>query len=150
MKLTLTDILGQYASTTELNNNFALIETALENTVSRDGTTPNTMSAPLDMNTNRINNLAQPLVDSDAARKKDVDIAIATSLPDQTGQADKVLKSDGISATWQTQDAADVTNTPAGEIAAVTVQAALNELDTEKLNQAEVDATAIAFAIALS
>lgn len=57
-KLTLTDITSGYASTTQLNANFAAIETALENTVSRDGTTPNTMSADLDMNGNTILNLA--------------------------------------------------------------------------------------------
>ena len=35
---------------------------------------------------------------------------------------------------------ADISNTPAGNIAATTVQAAINELDTEKLTQAQADA----------
>lgn len=39
-----------------INNNSAAIETALENTLSRDGTTPNTMSADFDMNGNDILN----------------------------------------------------------------------------------------------
>jgi hypothetical protein len=56
-KLTLTDIASGYASITELNNNFTAIETAIENTLSRDGTTPNQMTADLDMNGNAILNL---------------------------------------------------------------------------------------------
>lgn len=55
-KLTLTTISGGYASVSQLNNNFDLIETALENTLSRDGTTPNQMEADLDLNSNDILN----------------------------------------------------------------------------------------------
>lgn len=40
-----------------INDNFAAIETALENTLSRDGTSPNTMSADLDLNSNDITNV---------------------------------------------------------------------------------------------
>lgn len=49
-KLTLTAITSRYGSVDALNANFDAIETALENTLSRDGTTPNTMSANLDAN----------------------------------------------------------------------------------------------------
>lgn len=49
-KLTLQDVSTNYASTTQINSNNALIETALENTLSRDGTSPNQMEASLDMN----------------------------------------------------------------------------------------------------
>lgn len=49
-KLTLNDISGGYASATAFNANFALIEAALENTLSRDGTTPNVMTADFDLN----------------------------------------------------------------------------------------------------
>ena len=56
-KLTLTDISSGYNSTTTINANNALIEAALENTLSRDGSSPNTMSAALDMNSYNINNL---------------------------------------------------------------------------------------------
>lgn len=55
-KLTLNNINSRYASVAALNDNFDLIETALENTLSRDGTTPNTMSANLDMNSKNILN----------------------------------------------------------------------------------------------
>jgi len=81
-KLTLTDIQGQYASTTELNNNFALIETAIENTVSRDGTTPNTMSTDLDMNSNRISNLVDGTLPQHAATYNQVVTAQVESITD--------------------------------------------------------------------
>lgn len=56
-KLTLFDLASGSFTVDLLNANFALIETALENTLSRDGTSPNTLSASLDMNSNRILNL---------------------------------------------------------------------------------------------
>lgn len=56
-KLVLTDITGSYASVAALNANSALIEAALENTLSRDGTTPNTMLADIDLNNNDLLNV---------------------------------------------------------------------------------------------
>jgi hypothetical protein len=56
-KLTLSDITGGYISSTTFNANNTLLEAALENTLSRDGTSPNAMSAVLDMNSYAINNL---------------------------------------------------------------------------------------------
>ena len=56
-KLTLTDIQSAYASKNALNANFTRIETALENTLSRDGTTPNDMQADLDMNSHSLLNV---------------------------------------------------------------------------------------------
>jgi len=49
-KLTTTTIAGAYASTTELNANFALVEAAIEKCLFLDGTSPNVMAADLDMN----------------------------------------------------------------------------------------------------
>jgi hypothetical protein len=56
-KVTLNDTLSGYASITTLNENFAAIEAAFENTLSRDGTTPNHMEADLDMNSNDLLNV---------------------------------------------------------------------------------------------
>lgn len=60
-KLTLSDvnnILGSPTSAqTTINNNSRLIETALENTLSRDGTTPNQMLADIDLNENDLLNV---------------------------------------------------------------------------------------------
>lgn len=49
-KVTLASISSGYQSTTQLNNNFNTIVTAFENTLSRDGSTPNAMSADIDLN----------------------------------------------------------------------------------------------------
>lgn len=44
-----------------INENFNNVAEAFDNTVSRDGSTPNTMSAEFDMNSNRILNLPPPV-----------------------------------------------------------------------------------------
>lgn len=75
-KLTLTTIATGYGSLDALNANFDAIETAIENTLSRDGTSPNTMSANLDMNSNRILNLPAPLNASEPARHGDIQIYV--------------------------------------------------------------------------
>ncbi len=55
-KLTLNSIGSRYGSVDALNDNFDAIEAALENTLSRDGTSPNAMEADLDMNNQDILN----------------------------------------------------------------------------------------------
>lgn len=55
-KLILNTIGSRYGSIDSLNDNFDAIEQALENTLSRDGTSPNAMEADLDMNNNDILN----------------------------------------------------------------------------------------------
>lgn len=101
-KLSLTDITSGYNSTSRINAAFAAIEAALENTVSRDGSSPNTMSASLDMNSNRIINLGSPQSSTDAARWADVTgaLAISTPVPSQTGNSGKYLTTDGSSLSW--------------------------------------------------
>lgn len=56
-----------------INANFDAIEVAVEKTLSRDGTSPNTMSAVFDANGQRIVNLSEPSVSTDAATKSYVD-----------------------------------------------------------------------------
>ena len=56
-KLVINPLVSGFPSVATLNANFEAIETALENTVSRDGTTPNHMTADLDMNGHRILNV---------------------------------------------------------------------------------------------
>jgi hypothetical protein len=68
-KLTVSNINSRYASVAALNSNFGAIETAIENTLSRDGTSPNSMSANIDMDSNRIVNLPDPISDGEPATK---------------------------------------------------------------------------------
>jgi len=78
-KLTLNNITSGFTSTTATNANNTLIVTAMENTLSRDGTSPNTMGVNIDMNSHRIINVAAPVNDNDVARKIDADPAYAAS-----------------------------------------------------------------------
>lgn len=49
-KPTITTISSGYGSTTQLNGNFSALRSAFDNTLSLDGSTPNAMSADLDLN----------------------------------------------------------------------------------------------------
>lgn len=74
-KLTLTDLsslTNETSAITAINANNTAIENALELTLSRNGTTPNEMSANIDMNGFRVLNLAAPVDDNDAVRLIDV------------------------------------------------------------------------------
>lgn len=74
-KLVLTDLANlsnENTAVAAVNANNTAIETALENTLSRDGTSPNTMSSTLDMNSNRIINLPPPGGPTDPARFQDL------------------------------------------------------------------------------
>lgn len=74
-KLTLSPLSSLQNETTAIatiNANMELIEDAIENTLSRDGTVPNTMTSEFDANSQRIINLPAPVDDNDAARLVDV------------------------------------------------------------------------------
>lgn len=64
-KLTLFDLSSGSFTVDLLNANFALIEAAIENSLSRDGILPNGMSANLDMNSYRILNLPTAATDGE-------------------------------------------------------------------------------------
>lgn len=63
-KITLTNLVNlqnENTAVAAINANNAKIVTAIDNTLSRDGTSPNTMGSSLDMNSNRIINLPSPI-----------------------------------------------------------------------------------------
>ncbi len=74
-KITLASI-GSFQNDTSAaaayNSNNALLTTALDNTLSRDGTSPNQMLSNLDMNNNQILNLPAPATVNSPARLVDV------------------------------------------------------------------------------
>lgn len=86
-KLTLTDLTSGYDSTSRINANNTLIEAAFENTLSRDGTEPNTMSSEIDMNSHRILNLGTPIQLDDAVRLRDLSNLMIPSGAISLGQA---------------------------------------------------------------
>jgi hypothetical protein len=92
-KLTLQDITAGFGLTTTYNANNALIEAALENTLSRDGTGPNQMLVNLDMNSNRVVNMADGIDPQDAVTKFQLDQVGGSGLP--PGNLDDLLVHDG-------------------------------------------------------
>lgn len=104
-KLTLSDLANLQNDSTAvsaINANAALIETALENTLSRDGTSPNQMSADLDMNSNRILNLPAAGSGTEPVRHAEfvsavfgdpADFIFATEDQAEEGVADSVVMS---------------------------------------------------------
>lgn len=87
----LTSLVNETSAVSTINNNFAAVETAMEKTLSRDGTTPNQMEATLDMNSNPIINLRTPVSDSEAVRKDYVDDLIEDIVEDSTETLDDLL-----------------------------------------------------------
>jgi hypothetical protein len=70
-KLTLTNLsslVNEQSAIGVINSNNDRIETALENTLSRDGTSPNNMNNLLDMNSNKIINLVEPTSNTEPVR----------------------------------------------------------------------------------
>lgn len=75
-KIVLSDLVSSQNETSKIasiNNNNALLEAAVENSLSRDGTYPNSMGADLDMGGWTVYNLRPPIADTDAVRKMDLD-----------------------------------------------------------------------------
>lgn len=76
-KVNLSDLVNLQNETTAVslvNSNSHLIETGFENTLSRDGTAPNSMNADFDMNSNRILNLPSPIHLTEPIRLGDVNV----------------------------------------------------------------------------
>lgn len=65
---TLSSLENQSSAISTINANFERIASAIENTLSRDGTLPNTMSSQLDMNSQKIVNLPLPVSDTEPVR----------------------------------------------------------------------------------
>lgn len=171
-KITLTDLSTTAtvgSQTTAINNNNQILENAIDNTLSRDGTSPNAMEADLDMNSNHILNLPEAVDDTSPVRKGDMpdyipNFYIQPSQPSTTIEGSLWVDSDSpdkdlyqlrngiwtdtnidFEAGYTTLNppAIDVSFTPAGSISSNNVQAALQELDTEKQ---PIDATLTALA----
>lgn len=72
----LSDINASYAGITKLNSHIDKIVEAFNNTLSRDGSSPNQMEADIDMNDNQLINLGAPTLSHNAATKAYVDEAV--------------------------------------------------------------------------
>ncbi|HYT43945.1 MAG TPA: hypothetical protein VEP90_16515, partial [Methylomirabilota bacterium] len=68
----LANLQNEDTTVTKINSNNSTLQTAFDNTLSRDGTQPNTMMNNLDMNSNQIINLPSPGSATSPARLQDV------------------------------------------------------------------------------
>lgn len=87
-KITLNNVgslIDATTAATTINSNFATIQTAMDNTLSRDGTSPNTLNSALDLNGNQILNLGAPVSTSSPARMQDIVAAGGTVNITNTG-----------------------------------------------------------------
>lgn len=74
-KVVLTDLQSlqnEQMAVARINANFQAVQTVIDTLLSRDGSVPNQMIAVVDMNENRIVNLAAPVDPNDAARFKEI------------------------------------------------------------------------------
>jgi len=95
MKVTLNDVgnlIDATTAATTINANSNTIETAFDNTLSRDGTAPNQMQSELDMNSKQIINLPNPATAASPLRLQDLNTFVGggtvTNIPSggTTGQ----------------------------------------------------------------
>lgn len=68
-KVPIAPITADYGATDTINQNFSDISDEIDNCLSRDGSSPNSMLADLDMNSNRIYNLLDPVAGSEPVSK---------------------------------------------------------------------------------
>ncbi len=76
----LTSLTNQQSAVGTINSNMDRIKEAINKTVFRDGTVPNSMEADLDLNGNRILNLPEPVHQNEPVRKRDVSDATIAEL----------------------------------------------------------------------
>ena len=74
---TLESLENQPSAVGLINSNMDTIKEVFDNTLSRDGSGPNTMAAPLDMNSNRLVNLPAPSTATEPLRLQDLNDVLA-------------------------------------------------------------------------
>lgn len=90
----LSTLTNETAALNSINSNNAVIEAASDNSLSRDGTTPNQMGADFDMNSHRILNIGDPL-DMNHAAIIGLDDAVALTEPVTLNQLNNAILSGG-------------------------------------------------------
>ena len=124
---TTTSITTGHASITALNANITALKEGFDNTLSRDGSGPNTMSADLDLNGNDINNVAT------ITNASGVDIVAAAQASANAAAASQAAAASSQTAAAASQTAAASSQTAAASsqtAAATSATSAATSLDT--------------------
>lgn len=105
----LANLQNEVTAVTTLNANSDTVVTAIDNTLSRDGSSPNQMNASLDMNSNQILNLPTPSTLNSAARLVDVTtgpIITISTLPTGGSTDQTLVKTSGanFATTWNSSN----------------------------------------------
>jgi hypothetical protein len=138
-KLTLNNIGSRYGSIDALNDNSDLIEAAFENTLSRDGTGPNNMESDLDMDSNRIINVADGINNSDVVTVKQLNGSLQGIA---TGNIVKLREIATATAGQTVFNLSSITYTPASNNLSVYIQGIKQRLTSAYL---ETDNNTITF-----
>lgn len=102
------------------NANNAVLTTAMDNTLSRDGTSPNQMGAALDMNSFPILNLPAPVTNASPIRIQDVtSTTLSLSFPSLVGDVTAPVNNGALTTTIATNA---VTNTKVAQVPANTIK----------------------------
>ena len=97
---TITTIASGYYSRTALNDNFTNIDTAFDNTLSLDGSTPNSMGADLDLNNNDILNAGTVSVSNITVAGVDLSNSLINSVTSSAASAAAALLSENTAASY--------------------------------------------------
>lgn len=118
-KITLNNVASlqpEATALTTINNNSATVVTAMDNTLSRDGTTPNQMGSSLDMNSNQIVNLPVPVTATSPLRLQDLSTFVGagtvTNIPTggTTGQSLTKTSNANYAVGWSSAGSGTVTS----------------------------------------
>lgn len=133
-KVTLNDLSGLTNPNTVIaviNENNARIEAAIENTLSRNGASPNQMDSNLDMNSYRIVNLPEPVGPTEPVRRQEVIeiLTLADEFQDAIDQVADDVATSAANAQSAEEDAASAADSAAAALAALGTIGAIG-LDT--------------------
>lgn len=146
----ITTIATGYYSRQALNANFENLQTGFDNTLSLDGSTPNAMSADLDMNGNSISNASSITINGEdvVATTAAALLAAQTSLAAAQTAETNAEASEVASALSETNAATSETNASSSATAANT--SAVNAATSETNSSASASASSASAAAALA
>lgn len=99
---TFTSLANETSFVSNLNENFSDLEAQIDLLLSRDGEAPNTLIADLDVNSQKLINLIDGTNATDAVNVRQLQgLALGDiPIPSQTGNADRILQTDGTVVAW--------------------------------------------------